>query len=105
MSCDIQWLFLNTCEYKFVSQDFQYPHNENEYLNHVGIGSYSYFVLSLTLFCHRFSTFPHQPCFKSSDILILLCHRSDSLSLPPLFVINSVLYHINKAIIHTLRIC
>jgi len=50
LSCDIQWLFLHCGEHKFlVCQGFQYSRNDNESLNHVGIGPYSsvsHFVLS-----------------------------------------------------------
>lgn len=70
MSCDIQWLFLNTCEHKFVSQDFQYSHNENEYLNHMSIGSYSYCISLCSVITSALSL--HQLCFKPSDILILI---------------------------------
>lgn len=50
LSCDIQWLFLNCGEHKFlVSQGFQYSYKDHEYLSHMATGScssVSHFVLS-----------------------------------------------------------
>lgn len=50
LSCDVQWLFLNSCEHKLlVSQDFQYPHVKiNIYITRALalILTISHFVLS-----------------------------------------------------------